>query len=367
MRITRPRPEMERVSRFGTLLALLILGFASACAGPSPPPTREVRVPVTTEVAQAGFFAPSLHLLGQLQPALRTEIRAPQAGRIAYARRFATGLRTGADVRAGELLFTLESEDLRLRRAEAEVHLRAKEADLERAKQGVEEGFVAQAQLDEATFATELARERLASARLLSERLRVVAPGAGVLYVETVVPPGVEVNAGSLLTELSGSGAPLVEAWASASQLEQIALGQTALLRPPGGRSEAGRGEIREIDREISASGTVRVIVKVSDARVLPPVGSGLEVEVLLEERQEAFSLPEEAVVYQGGSASIFVLEPAGKDLEARRRNVLTGSRGGGRVEILDGLRAEEVVAVSGVELLADGTRAIDTDTKVGP
>ncbi len=119
------------------------------------------KVPVRSEVIETGPFRASLMLLGRIEPAARLQVRSPAAGLIAYPRRFAGGLRTGEPVERGELLFEIDNDEARLRRAEAELAVRLADSELARARQGVEGGFLPSAKLKQRELAAELAAERL--------------------------------------------------------------------------------------------------------------------------------------------------------------------------------------------------------------
>jgi membrane fusion protein (multidrug efflux system) len=61
--------------------------------------------------------------------------------------------------------------------------------------------------------------------------------------------------------------------------------------------------------------------------------------------------IPEEAVIAEGASAFVFVVE----DDRARRRPVRLGQRTAGAVEVLEGIEAGEPVVRQGVQRLRDG------------
>jgi membrane fusion protein (multidrug efflux system) len=75
-------------------------------------------------------------------------------------------------------------------------------------------------------------------------------------------------------------------------------------------------------------------------------------VEVVLEERP-AVLIPEEAVITEGESSFVFIVE----DERARRRPVRLGQRTAGAVEVLEGLEASEPVVRQGIQRLRDGAR----------
>lgn len=353
------RPYHRPLSRgfLWTTLAFLV----SACEPPIDPPPPPAKVPVTSEVVSSAPFEPRLLLLGKVEPAGRLELRARDAGTLRYARRFAEGLRTGETVREGEPLFSLENHQVELQLTEARLAEKAAIAELERARTGVEGGFLPEMELERRTIEKELTSEQLEAARHRSGRLAFNAPVAGVLEIEAVLPPGSEVSAGTLIGYLAAAGAPRVEAWASADDLEHLRPGLRVQCRAPGERQAVAFGVVREVGRQVGDSGTARVVVEIADDLALPAPGQGVEVDVVLELREAALTVPVEAVVIEGGGHHAFVLTASGDESRAEARRLQVGRRSEGRFEVLDGLREGDRIAVRGAELLADGQRVIET------
>ncbi len=349
--------------------ALLLAGcWPQEAEAPEP-----AKVPVRSEVVAAGPFQADLVLLGRIEPAARLELRTPAAGRIAYPPRFAGGLRTGERVARGELLFEIDNDEARLRLAEAALAARLAETELARARQGVEGGVLPAVELKQREIDAELAAARLEDARRRAARLGVRAPAAGTLRVDRVLAPGSEIARGdALVAELLGDGLPRVEAWAAAADRDRLRIGLEVECLAPGSGGAAGeskvaaRGTVAEVAREVDRTGTLHLVVELTEAAggLLP--GDGVELRLLLDAKADAVTLPEAALIVDGGVASVFVLEPSGTQYRARRRLVQSGSRSGGRVEILDGLRPGERVAVRGAELLADGLPATEADAETG-
>ncbi len=355
-------PEPRRGPVWLLLAPALLLSFPG-CRPPESRRPEPAKVPVSSEVLEAAPFRARLTLLGKTEPAARLELRSPATGRVRYPPRFAGGLRTGERVAAGELLFEIDNDDIRLRLAEAELAARLANSELERARLGVEGGFLPVAQLTQREIDAELASERLASARLQAERLRFTAPAGGVLRVERTLPPGTELGrADMLMAELAGDGLPRVEAWGAAADLERLRPGLAVECLSPGTEKVVGRGELREVAREVDRAGTLRLVAAVSEDLGMPLPGEGVEVAVLLDAHPDAITLPQEALVVDGGVASVFVLEPSGTGYRARRRLVVPGSWSDGRIEVLDGLQAGERVAVRGAEFLSDGLPAAEAE-----
>ena len=329
-----------------------------------PPPAASI--PVQSEVIVAGPFQPALRLLGRVEPAVEVEIQPVDPGRIRYPSRFAGGFRTGEGVARGELLFEVENEGIRLEKAEAELALRAAEAELGRVQRSFEAGIVSDAEREQAEIAAERAREQLESTERRAARLRVRAPVSGRLQVAAVVPPGSEVVPGQRLGRIAGAGLPRIEAWAAAADLERLAPGLEVRCLPPRGDEIIASGRLREVAGQVDASGTARLVAEITEDVALPPAGEGVLLEVLLPPRPEAVTLPLEALLVDGGVASAYVLETSGSEYRARRRLLLTGSRSEGRIEVLQGLEVGERVAVQGAEFLADGLQATEAAADPG-
>jgi membrane fusion protein, multidrug efflux system len=98
----------------------------------------------------------------------------------------------------------------------------------------------------------------------------------------------------------------------------------------------------------VSRAFRVRAVLPNPD--LVLPAGMFMHVEVVLEERP-AVLIPEEAVITEGESTFVFIVE----DERARRRPVRLGQRTGGAVEVLEGLKAGEPVVRLGIQRLRDG------------
>lgn len=351
-------------------MGLACLGWVwlAGCAGPEPEPPKPAPLSITTEVVSAAPFQGAVDMLGKLIPASRLDIKPPAAGRIAYASRVSggTGLKNGQAVGKNDLLFRIESPAARLKLSEAELAKQAAETALKRVKKGVEGGILPTADLDARRIEAELAGKRLENAVQEQARLSFRAPISGILTVENPIVEGSEVTPDQVVARLAGGGARRVEAWAPAGILSRLQVGQGARLSLPRDESPAGTGSVVEVSREVEAGGVAQVVIEVVEDLRLPNLGEGVNVKVLMAEKAEAITVQDRSLVINGHVQRVFVLETSGAALRAVSRLVQTGSRSGGRVEITDGLRPGERVAVTGTEYLTDGQLVEDVTERVG-
>ncbi|MEO1366581.1 MAG: efflux RND transporter periplasmic adaptor subunit, partial [Acidobacteriota bacterium] len=303
------------------LLTAVALGLG-ACRAPEPTTPTAAPVPVSSETVGPAPFQASLTLLGTVEPAAVLEVRTPAAG---VLRTGPEALRTGRTVRSGEVLFRVESPDLRAAVTEAELQEKSAAHELDRAQRGVDGGFLPEADLARRRIEHELAVERLASARDAVERLTVRAAVGGRLKVAGPVVSGVEVEPNRPVAEIDADGAPRVEAWATAADLGQLSVGYAVECRSPGVDRVLGRGRLREIDGRLDDAGVARVVAEIGEAIDLPTPGDGVDLTVLLPEKPAALTVPDRALIVDGTVMSVFVLEASGRDVVARARPVVVG------------------------------------------
>src|SRR5215203_2045426 len=256
-------------------------------------------LPVKLEKVARAPFQPTLVLLGVVRPAGEAQVVVPAAGTLRYPERFRDGLSSGLQVRAGEVIARLLNNDTEQGLAEARLRLEAASKELARYQRAFESGVVPAAQVASYKAEADLAAQRLEAARQRHSTLDLRSPVTGWLLVEQRLPGGSEVQAGTLLARVAAGGG-------------------------------------------------------------LPAPGEGVELHVELDPRPQAMTVPEEALVMSAGEGGSAVYVKEGKI--ARRRAVTTGSRSGGRVEILSGLSPGDKVVAEGAALLSEGAEVTEVE-----
>ncbi len=287
-----------------------------------------------------------------------------------------TGLRVtellvdvGESVRRGQVLLRLDRRMLASDLKQADAALREAEAgaalaraNLARGQQLVQGNYISANQLDElrairtqseARVGTARASRDSAALRLSFAELR--APNDGVIS-KRLVQPGQVVMGGGELLQLIRDGRMEWRAQLPVAQLASIAPGARVELRGVDGKPVEGR--VRAVSPGVDATtrtGTVYVDLPTLAATT----GSGLMTGAYLEGRidiglTQAVTVPTNALVLRDGFPTVFVVDD--KQIVHARR-VRTGARSGDAVEVFDGPKTGERVAVRGAGFLADGDR----------
>ena len=135
--------------------------------------------------------------------------------------------------------------------------------------------------------------------------------------------------------------------------LPAIKVGQTIRIRVDAFPGETFDGKVYAIDPRIDVAGRsllVRAKVPNADRRLRP--GLFARVTVLLQIKEDALTIPEQAIVPQGDSQYVFKID-GGK---VAMSEVSVGMRRSGQVEILQGLSVGDEVVTAGQLKLRDGT-----------
>jgi RND family efflux transporter MFP subunit len=283
-------------------------------------------------------------------------VTVPTAGRVLYPERFAAGLTGGVDVRAGEVLARISFGDADADLAEARLRVKTAESEVARHQRAFDAGVEAAVILASFKADLDLARSRLSAAENRLGRLALRAPLSGRLIVDRRIAPQSEVAAGTVLGRIAAVGALSVEGRAAAADRDRLHAGLAVRFGTSAGSTEeTGSGSVREVAPVVDAGGTVRLVIAVDDPTGLPAPGEGVEVRVALDRHEQALTVPEEALVVAESGSALFLARRGRGQMVAHRESVVTGARGGGRVEILRGLSPGDKVVIGGAALLAEG------------
>jgi membrane fusion protein (multidrug efflux system) len=195
------------------------------------------------------------------------------------------------------------------------------------------------------TAAVELARVQM-------EKTRIVAPFSGIVGLRHV-SVGEYITAGLALVNLEAIDPVKADFRVPEKFLPAIKVGQAIRIRVDAFPGETFNGKVYAIDPRIDVAGRsllVRAKVPNADQRLRP--GLFARVTVLLQLKEDALTIPEQAIVPQGDSQYVFKIN----DGKATLTKVSVGMRRSGQVEILDGLGVGDEVVTAGQLKLRDGT-----------
>jgi membrane fusion protein (multidrug efflux system) len=257
----------------------------------------------------------------------------------------------GQRVNRGDVLVRLESSEPLAELAAARAALVDSESQYRRSRELFKTRVVSESQLEqlEAQRDADQAAVNAAQARLDHTVIR--APFDGQLGLRRV-SLGSIVSPTTVITTLDDTSLIKLDFDVPEIFLARLERGLSVTAHSAAWPDLEFKGEVSSIDSRvdpISRTVTVRALLPNSEGRLRP--GMFLTVTVLKED-VEALLIPEQAIVPERSSQYVFVVGP---DDVVERREVTSGRRRPGEVEILEGLEPGERVITEGTQRARPG------------
>ena len=311
---------------------------AAASAG-GPPGGEMPPLPVETATIELQPLVSGLQTVGSLRADESVVVRPEIAGRIQRIH-----FTEGGNVVAGQPLFTLDGSLAQAALNEATANLDNSRRAAARAGQLSKDKLIAQADYDRARAALGVDQARVASARTSLSKMTLRAPFSGQIGLREV-SVGEYVNAGQELVTLVRLDPIEVDFSVPESVLRQLSRGQKISITIDGSPNDRFGGEVVAIDPSIdvnSRSVKLRAQIANPDGRLRP----GQFAQLILQDDANAKGLlvPEQALMQAGDERFVYTVV----DGAAKKAVVKTGARVPGKVQVVEGLKAGDVVITAG-------------------
>jgi RND family efflux transporter MFP subunit len=351
----------------------IIRGFIAKAA---PPPTS-----VAVSRAEMASWVPGLTAIGSARAFQGIDVASQLAGVVA-----AIHIGSGQDVARGAPLFDLDTS---VERADLKSNLAAltnTDVALKRQQMLMTGGNTAKANLDAALAARDQADAAVERVKATIAQKTLVAPFMGRLGIRKL-DVGQFASAGTSLITLQQLDPIFVDFPIPEQSLGMLKSGQAVDVKVDAYPGTTFHGKIDLIDARIAAesrSVMVRALFANPDHRLLP--GMFANVAVNAGSPYDVVVVPRTAVGFSLYGDSVFVVTPkpgaeaetqagsaqaapsASKLFIATRRFVRTGDAKDGKVAILDGLTAGDLVVSEGqIKLQSGATVVIDADARLVP
>lgn len=339
---------MRRKMLFSGLLVAGLIGLAGcgkngAAEGGGPGaggPPGEMQLPVETITLKPQALAAGLQTVGSLRADESVVVRPEVAGRIKRIH-----FTEGGRVAAGQALFTLDGSLAQASLNEASANLANSRAADARAGQLVGEKLIARADYDRTRAALGVDQARVASAQTALSKMTLRAPFSGQIGLREV-SVGEFVSVGQDLVTLVRLDPIEVDFSIPESALAQLRNGQKLTLTVDAFPADTFGGEIVAIDPVVdlnSRSAKVRAQIPNPDGRLRPGQFAKLQLDTG-SDNAGALLVPEQALMQDGDTRFVYTVV----DGKAKKTVIKTGARVPGLVQVVEGLKAGDVVITAG-------------------
>ncbi|HVO73457.1 MAG TPA: efflux RND transporter periplasmic adaptor subunit [Ignavibacteriaceae bacterium] len=262
----------------------------------------------------------------------------------------------GSSVKKGDLIAQLDDSQLiaEVNRTEA-LYLQS-QANYKRVKEVVDQKAGTPQDLDDATAALKVAEANLALARSRFIKTRIVAPFDGIVGTRKV-SVGTFLRTGQSITELANLDEIRVEFSAPERFMSQLRKDAEVTVSTPVYPGHEVNGKIIAIEPVLNPeTRSVQIVALVKNPGQKFRPGMSANVSVVLSEKQNALTIPNEAVFANGNQSFVFVVKP---DSSVARVPITMGLQLPKVVEVVHGLEAGGQVVSAGHQKLFDGAKVI--------
>jgi membrane fusion protein, multidrug efflux system len=345
----RPR-SLWRLAVLGATLGVPFGGLPLGCLGQESASAAESKVDVVPLVdaipVQVGPIATSIDATANLVAERQVAVVAELDARLVQLE-----VDEGDMVEPGQLLAVLDGRNAKHAIAAAKIKATGASSSHQRADKLAQKELLAAEELEKLVTARDSATQELSTAQWQLARTRVRSPIAGRVTKRHVIA-GRWVRMGDPIVDVTDFDMLVARIHVPERDAMRLEAGRVATMTLQAADDVKFTGTLRRVSEVVDTkSGTVEVVIEVTNAP--PQVRSGSFVAIRIERERDPLAkwVPREAVVREAGGAVVFVLE----DGVVHRRAIELGAEQGSRVAIRSGLEPGELVVLAGQGALRDG------------
>lgn len=267
----------------------------------------------------------------------------------------------GRQIRKGQLIAKLDDSQLTAEVLRTEALYEQSKSVYNRVKKIVDQNAGTLQGLDDALAEMKVAEAnvKLANARL--DKTKITAPFDGMIGARKV-SVGSFLRSGQAITELANLNEIRISFSAPERFLAQLKRGAGVIVSSPVYPEYEVKGRIIAIEPVVdSETRTARVVAQVQNPGHKFYPGMSANVSVVLNERPEALTVPNEAVFAAGNQSFVFVVNP---DSSVKQVAITTGLQLADVLEVTGGLEKGMMVVRAGHQKLFEGAKVMPIDIR---
>jgi membrane fusion protein (multidrug efflux system) len=258
----------------------------------------------------------------------------------------------GDAVGKGQVLVKLDDSEARYLLAEASALLREQQKQFERISKLAKNNSTSRSRLDEEQGLLEIARAKVSYLKAQLRDYTIRAPFSGILGTRQI-STGAVVDSETVITTLDDTTVIKLDFTIPETYLGDIRNGMNISAKSPAYPDRNFNGVVSAISSRVDPDTralTVRAQIPNPDQLLKP--GMLLTVD-LVKNRSQSLIIPEESVILEKDKKFALVVTD---ENTVEKKEIVTGRRSPGRVEVISGLNAGHRVVVEGITRVRTGT-----------
>ena len=316
-------------------------GYALARVSSKPP------VPVVTAMVTREPFSEKLEALGTTKANESVVVTPTVEERV-----IAILVDDGEVVDKGQVLVKLDDSEAQYLLAEARAALKEQQLQFDRMRRLAKTNATSRSQLDEEKGLLDIA---VAKVSLLEARLQdytIRAPFSGILGIRQI-STGAVVDTDTVITTLDDTATIKLDFTVPEAYLSVLKNGMTVTARSLAYPDRIFNGTVTAISSRVDPeTRTLTIRAKVPNPDRLLRPGMLLTVD-LVKNRSQSLIIPEEAVIQEKDKKFAFLVT---SDNTVEKKEIVTGRRNPGKLEVISGLNAGQQVIIQGITRVRPGS-----------
>lgn len=309
------------------------------------PPVKVALAPVTQDSAPRTFYG-----VGELEAGSQVFVAAETSGRITKI-----DFDSGQQVKKGQLLVQLNDavEQADLARYQAQLRNAARLHN--RTQTLAAKNLVAEAQVDSTRAERDIAQGLIRQTQALIAQKAIRAPFDGTIGIRQV-HEGQYLSPGEAIASLVDTKTLKLNFSLDEQASPELHIGQIVDIHVDAYPEKTFPARISAIDPLVGKSRTVQLQATLENSDGALKAGMYANVNVVRQAASQVLTISETAVTYTAYGDTVFVAEGSGDAMTVKQVSVKTGQRWDGKIEIEQGLKAEDKVVTSGQLRLNNGS-----------
>ena len=312
-------------------------------------------IPVVVATAATEPFTETLEALGTAKANESVEITPTLEERVVDI-----FFKDGDAVRKDQVLVKLDDSEARYLLAEVSATLREQKKQFERISKLAKTNSTSRSRLDEEQGLLEIARAKVAHLKAQLGDYTIRAPFSGTLGTRQI-SNGAVVDSDTVITTLDDTTVIKLDFTIPETYLAVLANGMNVTAQSPAYPDRNFNGTVTAISSRVDPdTRTLTIRAQIPNPDQLLKPGMLLTVD-LVKDRTQSLIIPEEAVILEKDKKFALVVTA---ENTVEKKEIVTGRRSPGKVEVISGLNAGHRVVIEGITRVRPGISVNVVETR---
>jgi RND family efflux transporter MFP subunit len=337
---------------------LLLLMALSYCSSEDSSIKTEIKIPVSVVSIKPQSISRFIETTGTVYSFKEGAMKSDISGIYELQRNPATGrpFALGDEVKAGQVLIRIEDREFEngLQVEGKKLNLELADNNLKKQQSMYDKGGVTQTELKNAAIQYVNAKYAFENAEIQMAKMSVRAPFDGVIVELPYHTDGVKIDQGQPLLTAMQYDRLLMDVKLPEKHLPEVSVNQKVQISNYNVAKDTIYGKISQISPVVNAdTRTFQSVLQIDNSRRLLRPGMFIKAFILSEKRDGTIVIPKETVISRQDGKVVFTIENG----IASEKKITTGLESVDVVEVVNGLKVNDRLVVSGFETLRNKSK----------